>query len=75
ACVEKCQFGALSVDGVAHVDEMRCVGCGVCTVACPVGALSMVRRPEEEVMPPPATEHDWMAERAAARGLDLNDVL
>gem|GEM_PF-6576213 len=35
----------------------------------------VVRRPDAEVTPPPATEHDWMAERAAARGLDLNDVL
>ena len=75
ACVEKCQFGALSVNGIAHVDALRCVGCGVCTVACPAGALSMVRRPDAEIMPPPATEREWMAERAAARGLDLNTVL
>jgi hypothetical protein len=37
--------------------------------------LSLVRRPEEEVLPPPATEHEWMAKRAAARGLELDAVL
>jgi len=75
ACVEKCQFGALTLDGIVHVDALRCVGCGVCTVACPVSALSMVRRPDAEVLPPPATEREWQVERATARGLDLNDVL
>ncbi|NTU75818.1 MAG: 4Fe-4S binding protein, partial [Anaerolineaceae bacterium] len=35
ACVEYCQFGALSLLGVAQVDSMRCVGCGVCVPACP----------------------------------------
>ena len=74
-CVERCQFDALSVDGVAHVDSMRCVGCGVCVISCPVDALSMVRRPEDEIAPLPTTEHDWMESRAVARGLDLNDVL
>jgi hypothetical protein len=37
--------------------------------------LSLVRRPDEEILPPPATEADWQAERAAARGLDLRQVL
>ena len=74
-CVERCQFDAITVDGVAHVDAFRCVGCGVCVITCPVDALSMVRRPEDEIAPPPTTERDWMATRAAARGLDLNVVL
>jgi len=75
ACVDACQFGALSVDDVARVDAVRCVGCGVCTVACPQEALSLVRRPEEDIMPIPVTEMDWHRERAAARGIDLEEVL
>jgi ferredoxin len=74
-CVESCPFGALSVQDVAAVDGVRCAGCGVCTLNCPTGALCLVRRPENEVMPTPLTESDWQAERAAARGLDLNAVL
>jgi len=74
-CVERCQFGALSVDGVAHVDPVRCVGCGVCVITCPVDALSMVRRPDDEIASPPTTERDWMEARAEARGQDFNVVL
>jgi heterodisulfide reductase subunit A-like polyferredoxin len=74
-CVESCPFDALSVDDVARVDEVRCVGCGVCTLACPEGALSLARRPEGEVLAPPVTERDWMEERAAARGIELDKVL
>jgi electron transport complex protein RnfB len=75
ACVEACSFGALMVDDVARVDEVRCVGCGVCTLACPEGALSLVRRPEGEVLPPPVAESDWREARARERGLDLAKVL
>lgn len=74
-CMEQCQFEALSLNGVVHVSETRCVGCGVCVSFCPEGALSLVRRPDEEIMPPPVTETDWLVERAAARGQDLNEVL
>jgi electron transport complex protein RnfB len=73
-CVESCPFDALSVDDTAQVEEVRCVGCGVCTLACPEGALSLVRRPENEVLAPPLTEEDWMEERAAARGIELEKV-
>ena len=59
----------------AQVDEVRCVGCGVCALVCPEGALSLVRRPEDQVLAVPVTEEDWMAERAAARGIELGEVL
>jgi heterodisulfide reductase subunit A-like polyferredoxin len=75
SCVPRCQFDALTVDMVAHVDEARCVGCGACVVVCPEHALALVRRPDDEVLPPPANEQEWMAARAEARGLDLARVL
>jgi Na+-translocating ferredoxin:NAD+ oxidoreductase subunit B len=75
-CVEYCQFDALELQGsVMTVNYTSCVGCGVCVPACNDEAMTLVRRPEEEIKPIPVTERDWMAERAAVRGLDMNDVL
>ena len=75
ACVERCQFNALTMDMVAEVDQVRCVGCGVCTVICPEEAMSLVRRPEEEIKEIPVTLMDWMEERAQRRGLAIEKVL
>jgi Na+-translocating ferredoxin:NAD+ oxidoreductase RNF subunit RnfB len=39
-CVKVCAFGALSIkDGVAVVDEEKCVACGKCLEACPKGLI------------------------------------
>lgn len=74
-CVEYCQFGALSVEILARVDSRRCVGCGVCVPVCTESALGLVRRSVEEIPIVPETEMDWMRQRAAARGIDLEQVL
>lgn len=47
ACVEHCQFGAISVNGRAQVNHDKCMGCGVCESKCPVEAISLKRDPAQ----------------------------
>lgn len=74
-CIDFCQFNAITVDEIAHIDENRCVGCGVCVLACPEEAMSLIRRPAEEITLPPITEQEWRESRAMERGIDLKKVL
>jgi electron transport complex protein RnfB len=74
-CIERCQFGALSVpDNVAVVDYARCMGCGQCAIACALDALHLERRPEGEVQLPPTDINEWMAKRNEIRGIARSDV-
>jgi Na+-translocating ferredoxin:NAD+ oxidoreductase subunit B len=76
ACIDTCQFDALAMgETVVQVNQLRCVGCGVCVPACPEGALSLVRRPEEDVPKTPVTYQEWMEGRAAEREIDIQDVI
>ena len=76
ACVERCQFDALSVpEDVCVVDLNRCVGCGVCTIVCPEGALSLISKESGEKAKRPGKFMDWMTEKAMARGVDPSDLL
>jgi len=70
-CMDYCQFNAITMNDVAHIDENRCVGCGVCVPNCPEGAMTLIRRPKEEVTIPPLTEEEWRKKRAEERGIDL----
>ena len=41
-CQQICPAGAIEKspdDGVVRIDESKCVGCGLCTVACPYGGI------------------------------------
>ncbi len=45
-CVDRCFFDAISLDddqGLALVDESKCMGCGVCTFACPEDVIRLER--------------------------------
>lgn len=43
ACVKVCPVDALRRDdaiGAIRVDEGRCIGCGLCSIACPFGHMT-----------------------------------
>lgn len=73
ACIERCQFSALSADGaMVVVDLMKCVGCGLCVNSCAADALHLVRRPLGESPEPPADIDDWRSQRSALQGGNAN---
>ncbi len=69
-CQERCQVGAIAAadDGVRVVERERCIGCGLCVTGCPDEAANLRRKPEDEIVPPPATFGTWERRRLAARG-------
>ncbi len=72
-CLERCQFGALTLEMDLRINEQRCVGCGSCILVCPEDALQLILRPEAEVPAVPVTGVEWMEVRARARGIELID--
>jgi NAD-dependent dihydropyrimidine dehydrogenase PreA subunit len=44
SCVDRCHFGALTVNEVAEVNPEKCLGCGLCNMVCPTESLTMKRR-------------------------------
>jgi NAD-dependent dihydropyrimidine dehydrogenase PreA subunit len=53
-CLERCYFGAMTLDDrgkVALVDGEECMGCGLCQVVCPEGAITLEIAREEDFIP------------------------
>jgi ferredoxin len=52
ACLGKCMFTALETkDGLITVKQDRCMGCGLCAVACSSGAITLREFYSEEFIP------------------------
>jgi len=69
ACLDRCQFSALTVEQAACVvEDARCVGCGLCVTTCPAEALHLERRSVGELPQPPQDIKAWGAERMRRRG-------
>ncbi len=46
ACMQACPVGAIyrTAFGTVHIDEVKCIGCNYCIVACPFGVIGFDRR-------------------------------
>ncbi len=54
ACLERCIFDAIAVEGdepKARINPEKCVGCGVCTITCPTEAISLKETTPPETVP------------------------
>ena len=71
---ERCQVGAIKEGDVAYrVIPEKCIGCGLCIGTCPVEAISLTRKDQEEITAPPVTEDAWFDERGRSRGVDFSE--
>jgi Na+-translocating ferredoxin:NAD+ oxidoreductase RNF subunit RnfB len=69
-CEDRCQVHAIGgEDGVSVVDRAKCIGCGLCVTGCPSGAARLEKKPDAEVVAPPADFKTWERERLRNRGL------
>ena len=70
---ERCQVNAISeTEGEYRVIRERCIGCGLCISTCPSEAIQLVRKPPEQIVPPPKDEPEWQDQRGRFRGVDFS---
>lgn len=70
---ERCQVNAIEEGEEAYqVIREKCIGCGLCVTTCPSEAIRLVRKPPEELVPPPKDEDAWFEERGRQRGVDFS---
>jgi Pyruvate/2-oxoacid:ferredoxin oxidoreductase delta subunit/DNA-binding transcriptional ArsR family regulator len=69
-CIQRCQVNAITEgDGYSVVDVEHCIGCGLCVTGCPNDVAELVRKPDAEMIHPPADFSVWEHERLHNRGL------
>jgi len=69
-CVEHCQVHAISLDakGIAIMKRERCIGCGLCVISCPGGAIELEPVSKEEWFDVPTSLEDWEERRLKTLG-------
>jgi len=73
---ERCPMEAIKAKGEAYkVDRERCIGCGVCVVTCPSGALSLQRKEEDEIDIPAGNIVEWSMQKAQTTGRTMEGLM
>lgn len=73
---ERCQVNAIEqTEECFQVVKEKCIGCGLCVRTCPEEAISLVRKPEEQIEIPPKDEMQWYMARARMRGVDISGFI
>ena len=57
------------MSGVSIVDRERCIGCGLCATECPNDVAKLQRKPDAEIVHPPADYASWEHQRLLDRVL------
>jgi len=70
-CINRCQFQALEIKNeICRVNKTNCFGCGLCVSTCSANAIYLIKKPAEEIEPPPKSETEWQIKRTEARKKD-----
>jgi len=73
---ERCQVFAIEQGEESYlVDLQRCIGCGLCVSTCPSGAISLVKKQDEQMDKTPVDEQDWFKQRGEQRGVEIDPYL
>ena len=68
-CADRCQMGALELDGdTIALDVDHCIGCGLCVPSCPTESLALVRKPKSEQPEVPKNMIEAFMKLGKARG-------
>jgi NAD-dependent dihydropyrimidine dehydrogenase PreA subunit len=67
-CLERCQMDALQwQDDKIALNLDRCIGCGLCVSTCPTGALSLVRKADQDQQAVPQSMIETLRKLQKAR--------
>lgn len=67
-CEERCQMGACTMSEIAMIDISKCIGCGLCVTGCPEESVTLILRPDAEIVHPPENFRAWEEQRLRNRG-------